>query len=84
MVYSRCCISSEMGVRGLENVECIEGRGLFVFSNVDEFSLAYSKIENAAERQLYEKNVSEFGKRDFSFPGFENSIKEMFDRIDCQ
>ena len=75
MSYSRVCLSSPFGARGLEN--CLESKisGLQIFNSVDSFLHILEKyVLNEKNRTIAEKEVNDFIKKNYSKDTFMHTV----------
>ena len=72
MAFSRTCLSSEFGARGLPEDVISDKKGVIVYESADDFIGAYEQILNRDYRERKEKQGREVINRHYS--------KEMFDK----
>lgn len=76
MAYSRTCLSTKFGARGMNAVK--KNDGLIVFTNADDFIKAFERINNSYERRVLESEARGFISQNYSEDKF---IKAVIDEI---
>ena len=75
MSYSRVCLASPFGARGLEDCLMEKNKGLRVYHNAEEFlSLLNEVVMNAEERIISEKAGREYIRRTHSIDSFMDTV----------
>lgn len=79
MAYSRICLATPFGARGLPEEVLRDGRnGVMVYDSIDSFLLAIDKIMNNNEWRLNcEKAAREYIKANYSVEMFEKTVLDM-------
>lgn len=76
LIHSRCCLSSPLGARGLENCFELKNQGLFIFDDAMEFIKTFEMVIDEKKRVSYERMSYQYAKENFSYTIFEGKVKE--------
>lgn len=80
MAYSRPCLSTIFGVRGLP-VDAVENeRGVLVFSNPNTFISAYEKLLDLSSRERIERRGRELISDQYSIDSFNKAVEKILFR----
>lgn len=80
--YSRVCIATPFGARGLENKE---GIGVFLYSNAEEFIACLSNvIFDKNKRKEAEASAKSFVDKAFSFDRFSECVADLIRRYETK
>lgn len=76
MAYSRICISTPYGARGIDLEDTKKENGLFIFKTPEEFINIYENISTPRTRTKLEEKAFEYIKQNYSFEKFKNIISK--------
>ncbi|MCQ2326583.1 MAG: glycosyltransferase family 4 protein [Bacteroidales bacterium] len=80
--YSRVCISSPFGARGLEKYFDSKDIGLFIYNDSSTFiKILEEEIFDKAKRQINETNAKNFVDKNYSYEKFKESVKNVLGTI---
>ena len=82
MAYSRTCLSSEFGARGLPEDVVSDKKGVIVFKSADDFIESYESILNRDYRERKEKLGSEVINRLYSKKAFHQSVDKLISSLE--
>lgn len=81
MSYSRACLSTEFGTRGLPEELIAHERGVLVFNDPDSFIKVYEKILDSNQRQNIETQGKNAILRNYSVSNFNNAIDIVIQKV---
>ena len=77
MAFSRTCLSSEFGARGLPEDVISDKKGVIIYESADDFVEAYEKVLNRNYRERKEKQGREVIDHLYSKEVFQNSVDKL-------
>lgn len=80
LAFSRLCLSTRFGVRGIEEDDINKGNGLFVFEDSDTFIGAYEEILHSSSSEKERKAFDYISKGSFSKDRFEKSVINVIEQ----
>ena len=79
--FSRICLSTKFGARGLKE-DLLDGtNGLMIFEDAQSFISQYENIQNSESRSLMEKRGRKFVRDQYSKNAFEESVEKIVDHL---
>lgn len=77
LAYSRACLSTKFGVRGINEKDVTEKNGLLLFSNSESFISAYDSIVADKNRAIEKGAYKYVSQGDFSEQSFMDAVTDM-------
>lgn len=77
MTFSRPCLSTKFGARGLSEDVIENEEGVLIFSNAENFVKAYEKLQDLNYRQMIEKKGRDVISQLYSVESFDNAVDEI-------
>ena len=74
IAFSRICLATPFGARGLENDIKVKETGIFVFEDKDEFLHLFRKIIQERKENNFEQKARKFYEDNFSFVVFKDIV----------
>ena len=81
MAYSRTCLSTEFGARGLSDDVIKDEKGILIFKDAATFIDAYKKILKASRREKIEAQGREVISLSYSVDSFNRAVNEVMKRV---
>ncbi len=82
MAFSRTCLSSEFGARGLPEDVISDKKGVIIYKSADDFIESYETILNRDYRERIEKLGSEVINQHYSKEAFHKSIDKLISSLE--
>lgn len=74
MSYSRVCLSTPFGVRGLQQDDVVQKNGLCVFKTADEFMKVFQDLQEEYHREQIELSACRYISKKYSFENFADLV----------
>jgi glycosyltransferase involved in cell wall biosynthesis len=81
MAFSRTCLSTEFGARGLSEDVIKEEKGIMIFKDAVSFIDAYKKIQDTSLRDIIEARGRETIMVSYSVDSFNGAVDEVIKRV---
>lgn len=81
MAYSRPCLSTEFGARGLSDDVIEQERGVMLFTNANSFIKAYEKLQVNSCRQKIELQGRDVILQHYSKENFDNAVDKILSKV---
>lgn len=81
MAFSRTCLSTEFGARGLSDDVIQNEKGVVIFKDAESFIEAYKKIQDVSHRDKIEAQGRETITSSYSVDGFNRAVDMVMKRI---
>lgn len=78
MAYSRICLTSPFGVRGIPQKDIINKNGLCVFESAEDFNKQYEYIQNFVVRRNMEDGANRYVSENYSTDAFICAVNIFF------
>ncbi len=81
MAYSRTCLSTEFGARGLSDDVIKDEKGILIFKDAASFIEAYKKIQNNSHREKIETQGRETISSSYSVDSFNRAVDVVMKKM---
>ena len=81
MAYSRTCLSTKFGARGLAEYVLNEKKGILLFEDAESFIQAYGKVLYTKRREEIEKQGSLFVTSNYSVDSFRKAVDDVMSKL---
>ena len=83
MAYSRSCISTPFGARGLAEDVVNEEKGVLLFEDTESFINAYNKVLDIKQREEIERKGRDFVISNYSIDSFNKAVNDVVSMLGC-
>ena len=81
MAYSRTCLSTKFGARGLAEDVVNEEKGILLFEDAESFIYAYNKVSDIKRREEIERQGKKFVLSSYSIDSFNKAVDDVVSKL---